>query len=52
MNALYFRAASAASMPEKFMFMFVLIGNSLTMAILGKALWPEGGRERLEEPQG
>ena len=34
---------STAPLESTTMFMFVLIGNAVTMAILGKALWPEGG---------
>ena len=37
------RGAEAAPLESTTMFMFVLIGNAVTMAILGKALWPEGG---------
>ena len=39
------RGAEAAPIESTTMFMFVLIGNAVTMAILGKALWPEGGKE-------
>ncbi len=37
------RGAEAAPLEATTMFMFVLIGNAVTMAILGKALWPEDG---------
>ena len=39
------RGAEAAPLESTTMFMFVLIGNAVTMAILGKALWPEGEKE-------
>ena len=39
------RGAEAAPIESTTMFSFVLIGNDITMAILGKALWPEGGEE-------
>ncbi len=39
------RGAEAAPIESTTMFMFVLIGNDITMAILGKALWPENGSE-------
>ena len=39
------RGAEAAPIESTTMFMFVLIGNAVTMAMLGKALWPEGGSE-------
>ncbi len=37
------RGAEAAPLESTTMFMFVLIGNAVTIAILGKALWPAGG---------
>ena len=37
------RGAEAAPLESMTMFMFVLVGNAVTMAILGKALWPEDG---------
>ena len=39
------RGAEAAPIESTTMFMFVLIGNAVTMAVLSKALWPEGGSE-------
>ncbi len=36
------RGAEAVPIESTTMFMFVLIGNAVTMAVLGKALWPEG----------
>ncbi len=39
------RGAEAAPIESTTMFMFVLNGNAVTMAVLGKALWPEGGKE-------
>ena len=37
------RGAEAAPLESTTMFMFVLIGNAVTMAVLQRALWPEGG---------
>ncbi len=39
------RGVEAAPLESTTMFMFVLIGNAVTMAILGKTLWPEGEKE-------
>ena len=39
------KGAEAAPVESTTMFMFVPIGNAVTTAILGKALWPEGGEE-------
>ena len=39
------RGAEAAPIESTTMFMFVLIGNAVTMVILQRALWPEGGKE-------
>ncbi len=39
------RGAEAAPIESTTMFMFVLIGTAVTMAMLSKALWPEGGKE-------
>ena len=39
------RGAEATPIESTTMFMFVLIGNAVTMAILGKALWPERGEQ-------
>ena len=36
------RGAEAVPLESTTMFMFVLIGNAITMAVLSKALWPEG----------
>ncbi len=35
------RGAEAAPLESTTMFMFVLIGNAVTMAILQRALWPK-----------
>ncbi len=39
------RGAEAAPLESTTMFMFVLVGNAVTMAILQRALWPAGGKE-------
>ncbi len=39
------RGAEAEPIESTTTFMFVLIGNAVTMAMLQRALWPAGGKE-------
>ncbi len=39
------RGSEAVPIEATTMFLFVLIGNAVTKAIFGRALWPEGGEE-------